>query len=90
MKEQDDKYCPFTRGNKFGSDTCYRNRCAWWREECGKCAVVSIAEIFSPIQERKVEENEGIDYDSCTFIISGNISKEEMIKIASEIKKYVE
>lgn len=25
---------------------------------------MSIAEIFAPIQERKAEENEGIDYDS--------------------------
>lgn len=38
------------------------------------------------------EENAILSWsdDSCTFIISGNISKEEMIKIASEIKKYVE
>ncbi len=63
MKEQDDKYCPFTRGSKFGSDTCYRNRCAWWREECEKCAVVVIAEVYS-IAPKSYQDSHEIDYDS--------------------------
>lgn len=59
-----EKICPFTRGNKFLDTPCLKNRCEWWREECGKCAVVSIAEIFAPIQERKGEDDDRIDYDS--------------------------
>lgn len=44
------KVCPLLGAGPLGVNTnCKGNRCAWWEEEQGRCALVSIAQSLNSL-----------------------------------------
>ena len=45
--------CPIMSFQKSYVDTvnCQEERCAWWNKNCGKCAIVTLAENSESVSE---------------------------------------
>lgn len=43
--------CPLLSYRKYLTMECEKENCAWWNKNCGKCAIVTLAESSESVSE---------------------------------------